>query len=1037
MVQGFIITKASGAFILGLRERSVAPGENEESFRNIITSVTDEEIRYYRNFCNIMDDLYFIKNLEDDGWFNKTYGTVKEYVKIYVSKQRGGKNINYNSDSPNFPTKERIAKILYFCKIMGKDITPMEITLSREQKLIIGQKTGVSVYNSGPGCGKTTTAVHKTKSLMEEGVIVVSYTTAAVSNFYNKLVEIIDDVKYITRKKGDEYKKIHLSTIDLISRLPFPDKTAVSKDYKKQIEAALREKNLYREIFSDLTGNMIYKHLIVDEAQDVDDARFMLLLEIYSTCDFKSITFIGDPRQRLNINAGGMFQLLLENGIENQTNSDFNYTVENPFLVKSKISYRFQNPHLLDLCNILSSLRPKIHSQMTPGAPQITNVKFPKISENQASEIIFDLLEKKVSPSEIAIISPIVEKTSKIKKTYGTIIGEIQKKGIVTGDEINSNSIYCSSIHSVKGLEFEYVFFVGCSNFPSYMSGTYSDTNDGLSLNFVANTRAKKQIFYVTDDTHMPPNGVPEDLATGEKSREPAKQNIIHPKTIKTEDIEADEYQKMESNMRTIFSVPKEEQENLSFHGSQFIQNLKYEIISSVLMKIKGKTTPMQISNENPLSSEYYNIMKKRAEILDLKLTQKSKQDQYIFWNEKHKSFIEQIYAPYSSENISKHKIFRLIMTDKESDLTSMNEIAEPVMKISGLLEKYEGKIEFKQSIIQSHITASTIINEKVILIFTDSLYLGLYVKKLNPDKVVFTVSLSKGKIYKLEKTIYSLKRYEYQIKFIYSLFYHFKLLRSQGKYSISSFNNNEPELSIDAEFGPRSYNKSNTIYDYTVININDPFLSVATYILCDPCSFSPFCGDKSLKYVDFINCPTFDVVSELLRALYINKKPTLHYYHATHDLSIFYETEENFIERINDSRFEIIKNINDDNITKIFEENSPESVFCGDINSLKNPCFPYRSILTSEQKNIFDCHMIEIEIGNRELWKFELENFKSYRTENHRKTKKGTLSEIYALECQQNLSEFEHIDLHVSFPDALILAELVIKRKAELSTTA
>ena len=59
------------------------------------------------------------------------------------------------------------------------------------------------------------------------------------------------------------------------------------------------------------------------------------------------------------------------------------------------------------------------------------------------------------------------------------------------------NVLYCS-IHAVKGLEFDYVFFIGASMFPEPFREVYP-ANDALSLNFVANTRARKAMYYLSD----------------------------------------------------------------------------------------------------------------------------------------------------------------------------------------------------------------------------------------------------------------------------------------------------------------------------------------------------------------------------------------------------------------------------------------------------------------------------------------------------------------------------------------------------------
>ena len=719
-------------------------------------------------------------------------------------------------------------------------------------------------------------------------------------------------------------------------------------------------------------------------------------------------------------------------------------TFETPFLVKSKITYRFQNLKLLELCNIMSSQRPAIHSEMISGINMTLNEKADKLEGiDETVSKIFELLDKGVHPENIAVVSPYTENQTKIKKEFRTILDKIILGGAQYKErEISTGFIYASAIPSIKGLEFDYVFFVGSSNFPNYMLSVLSDSNDAMSMNFVVNTRAKKKIFYVTDSTFAIPEDVPEEFTNGKKSISP-QVNInkkIQPYVIRSEDIQPENYKKMEENMRPIFSIPKIKQESYSFPKTENIQNLKYEIISSVLMKLDGLTTPMQIGKTQAREEDEYMGNKNVGKVFDMRFVCPSNResDYPPYWLEKQRPLIGSIYGKYSYEDVKKHIIFKKLMTGKDSELKSMDNIADIVFAISRLLEKEKGNWAFKQNIVNSYITASTIQNDNCILIFTECTYIGLYMKKLNPMKNIYIVSFEDGEIYKLDRAIYSLKRYEYQIKFILALYSHFKFMRISNKYSIAGINSRKPDLIVDSEFGPRKYNKSNTIYDYCLININDPFLSVSTYLTCDEIAFNSLMfKDKSLQYKDFINCPTFSDLANLLRMNYYDKNPIIHYYNASHDLSIFYETEDNFVDKINESREQIIEDYKKteeckkfiiEKLENILEEKTLDEIFIGNYYPLNE----YTQDLNPVEKEQFLNFMQMLEISKEDDWSFKKSTTENFTFEDeYDRVKKGKLSEVYIKECETAITSLNYLsDLHISYTDTLLLTEMVCKRK-------
>lgn len=1019
-------------FILNLRDEHASSSKSKADLQQEMdkSGVKSSEYKKLQEFNDVLNNKEFMKKLKDEGRFLRTYPTEEEYVKK-IFKKIPNRQLYYNVQGISLNPIEATAKLYYFCHLKNVEIPKYNIVLDDEQEEVLKHNKGFVVVNSGPGTGKTTTAVHKTKMFIDkkEPVIVVSYTNAAVNNFRDRLVNFIDDIDKVGSKAPCE---VYLTTIDAISRLPFP-RDHKSSSFSEQIELARQRKEKFKELFANNKGEQIYKHIIIDEAQDIDDGRFSLLFDIYHTCELESITIIGDPRQRMNsTKVGATFERLVTNGVVDKTVCKF--TQDSPLLINFKNTYRFKNPLLLDLCNIISEKRPLIHAKLVNAIEQDAEEKCEKISDiDVASEKILDLLKNGTPPGEIAIISPITDKAGEIKKTFDGLKDRLAAKEKAVAEKIDPSIIYASSIQSVKGLEFDYVFFIGCSDYPRYMSGTYSNKNDGDSMNFVANSRARRKIFYLTDDSFLLPEHVPENFVIGEKGIEKKKAKYNFPYTAATDLFETNNIEKMESNMRTLFGIPRTFVDNVKYFGNQEKFNLKYEIISSLLMRLKGLTTLQQIGKIKPIEEIEFNIRSRQGLIYDFKPSLEVN-TQNVIYTENMRENIRTIYRSYPYEDVEKHKLFANLMTKKTSVLKNMDEITDICVKLENLLLLHKDDSFFYQNIISCYTPASCILNKNVILIFTDSTYIGLLTKKRNPDKIVYITSLKTGKTYKIGEPKYSLKRYEYQIEFMYSLYTHDKFMKTMGNYP--NFDPEKPELYIDTEFGPRVYNKSNTVYEISVINAHDPYLSISTYLLSDPFYFKPTCGDTSLKFSDFINCPNFIEFKDLFDSLYINKKPVINYYFSSVDLAIFYETDETFISEINKRRKILLdeeKFSMDGRVKLIIEDifgNDKDfhEIFIGDYTSIENRL----QQLSPREKKDFWSFFIDLEKGSKDLkndkiWSFDNSKETNYVYKNL--FKKGTLKEAYVTETGNYVSEMYHIKLHRAYSDALITMEMGCKR--------
>lgn len=1035
-------SKDEAIFFINLKGRYISRSTPVDDIQQTMDSlnVTKSDYYLFEDYKNCSNNSKFMKELEKRGKFTRTYRTEKKYVDAYA-KTLGGEKIFYNVDeSSAADSKAAIARLYYFYEtLMGLPIPEFKIDLSEKQAMIVKQRKGITVVNSGPGTGKTTVAVKKMVELMNEGVIGVSFTNVTVDNMHQKILNFITDYDNVSKGKYD--KKIVLSTIDAICALPFPkDQKGKNMDFSMLIEMAKKEAEM-----TAIKGNMVnnqkemkFKHLIIDEAQDIDDSRFEFLRLIYESCEFESMTIIGDPRQRLNTHAGGIYQDLVTKGKENIDEADF--TFDKPFLVNCSETYRFKNPLLLDLANSLSELRPPLHAQLNYASPEISEKK--KIQKirtcDEVVEKISILIENGVSPSEICFISPIVDKHKNQNCIiYETIRQNLLTRNIPVSNKTECGSVYHSSIQSVKGLEFDYVFFIGSSSFPSYMMSVYGDINDGISMLYVANTRARKELFYIVDNTSRLPDYVDEAFVEEDfidvKPRIQEKEKYYT--GIKTEDIEFCNYEKTEETMRTIFSIPRKNMEL----GFQPIPNYKYELMAMLLFDTKAITTMQSkdLLNKSVPQQDFYEATRSCI-LYDLRSTTKRERIAYTGCMKGEiatfrKKCVENL---NECENMEMINMFVKLMTGKDSVLTSTELVSNAFMKIKSLLDNQS---TYEQNIIGYKIYASTIENNENVFIFTDCTYLALYAKKINPSKIVYMISLSKGQVYEIGKPIYSLKRYQYQLEFLYSLFCHFKLMGKSSKFSLACVNRAAPDLAIDTEYITRTANKSNAIYEISVINLFDPFKSIATYLRCHKSLFNtrsnpyaPSVGDMELYYDDFINCPTYVDFKLLFDEVYSSKKPTIYYYSASQDLAIFYENDELFLRNIYESRkpvYNHLKETSSEKVAKVLmdlfggEGDTFADFFIGD----QDYSDLQKNMNSEEQEELYRA-LDAIQTGsNKEAWKYSncKEEYDEYSFINFRDGN-GGLSNNYMQQTNRNIIDMKHIIPHKAFCDTLMLIEMV-----------
>jgi hypothetical protein len=392
--------------------------------------------------------------------------------------------------------------ILSYYWMLGLDITPKKIIFTDQQKSVVEQKEGICVVNAGPGTGKTTTANEKAYQLSSEGVLLVSYTNEAINENYNRL-HYYPKIKSIIGKKKYP-RKLTVTTADSLASYVLGG--IITDNYDDTVI------NATTILKTDI--KFPYNHLIIDEAQDINEIRGTFLKTLYTCGHVKSITIFGDPRQRLDSKAGKWYQDLWINGEVKKVG--FTQT------------HRFVNEGLLNLANHLSLQRPELHVELHNTTLENTiPIKLWHVQyNNQDSDLIRlskylkQLNQKGLSYNDIVVIGPSINRDNQTSKTGKRICAVFKDQDIpcytTSEGSYLPSGIRFSTIHSIKGKEYRVVIIFGMYDFPNTFKEIPYEEAD--SLIYVAHTRAKQKIIYLGDNPFCLPRHVPENFIEMKKS---------------------------------------------------------------------------------------------------------------------------------------------------------------------------------------------------------------------------------------------------------------------------------------------------------------------------------------------------------------------------------------------------------------------------------------------------------------------------------------------------------------------------------------
>lgn len=353
-------------------------------------------------------------------------------------------------------------------------------------------KHPVAVVNAGPGTGKTSTITHLC-SRFRGKVLVISYSNEAINEIYLRM-KIFPGTRGVLGKK-DFSKRIVISTIDSLAafvlKKPFDN-------YEEDVKDAifLLRNSKCKQLFSQGKGSL-FDMIIVDEAQDIDNIRATLLFEVLRVAPPKRTMIFGDPRQRLNIRAGEWFQDMWRGQYQNWK--------EDLLRIGFDVCYRFKNKHILDTSNALSATRESsggsLHVELVPGCEMFECLASDSLILRGIEETVSIIKETGSKLSEWCIIAPSVFKNNYSSAAVNRLVDGLVRSGIRAYTRCDGafvpNAIFVSTIHGIKGKEFDHVIMVGMESFPAYHTMISKEEAD--SLIYVSHTRARICNYYFVE----------------------------------------------------------------------------------------------------------------------------------------------------------------------------------------------------------------------------------------------------------------------------------------------------------------------------------------------------------------------------------------------------------------------------------------------------------------------------------------------------------------------------------------------------------
>lgn len=398
--------------------------------------------------------------------------------------------------------------------------------LNKQQKKAAHTSNHIVYVDAGPGTGKTAVIEARVRYLINNGVtpyeiLVLAFNTTVVAelkkrlgiyarinirtfhslgrliikqhsgnNNFNFLSEV-DKSKLITQIKNQLAVKniTNSSVLDMLStcrenpshKKKYPSN--LQKIYQRYVDVLKQEKlfdyakqirraNAILQKGEGLRNKLCqrYRYILVDEFQDMSESRFKLLRLL--TCDTTHLFMVGDEDQ----------QILEWSGVRNNNLRKLQKYYPNLQIYPLEGSYRL-TPQIARIANnLIRHSKKRIDKTLKPLNQQngYLKVKWFDNSDEEArwciNKIEF-LLRNGVDKKDIAVL------VRQEKILYDTV----KKTGVV-----------CSTIHKIKGLEFQHVIVLGVER--GIFNGSIEEER---RLLYVAVTRAIKSLVLTFIDDGM------------------------------------------------------------------------------------------------------------------------------------------------------------------------------------------------------------------------------------------------------------------------------------------------------------------------------------------------------------------------------------------------------------------------------------------------------------------------------------------------------------------------------------------------------
>ena len=286
---------------------------------------------------------------------------------------------------------------------------------------------------------------------------------------------------------SDETLKSLKMIFGIVKYLDFHMATNGLRTYGDQVRNTIDFFKVYKKFIP------IFDHVLVDEFQDVNSEQ----IELLDLLNSKNLFCTGDPRQSIFGWRGSEIDHILK----------FKEKYPDSEIINLTKNYRSNN-HVVKVMNDLAK-----KMEVSPLESTFENKKDLKICkfDNEIQEFNFvksKILSSEIPREEIFVLSRTnrqIEELSKVLKA-AEINHSVKEEGS-NDSSIKKGEVTLATIHSIKGLEAELVFVIGCtlSNFPCKASDhpviekinvyNYDREEEELRLFYVAISRAKNHLY--------------------------------------------------------------------------------------------------------------------------------------------------------------------------------------------------------------------------------------------------------------------------------------------------------------------------------------------------------------------------------------------------------------------------------------------------------------------------------------------------------------------------------------------------------------